>query len=89
MPGMTDSDRRAHFRSMLASCVEDARLGGLALRLELADGTLRHGRPTRVDEDVEVELDGRPIGMEHVIAYTVLGPDHPSARSRRMRLVPG
>ena len=84
---MTDADHRAHFRSMLASCVEDARLGGMAMRLELDDGTLRHGHPTRVDEDHEVELDGRAVGIERVLAYTVLGPDHPSARSRRMRLV--
>ena len=81
------TERRHHFVAMLGSCWDDARLGGCRVRLDLRDGSHRVGRPTMAakgthpDHDDEVDdtgvphelsIDGIPVDVTAVIAYTVV-----------------
>ena len=76
-------DRRGHFVVMLVDACNAARLGRLRVDVTTGDGSrlhgvpdvrLRAGAPAGVEDPagaVDVSIDGEPVDLDLVVAFTV------------------
>lgn len=77
----TLDDERLHFLTLLGDACAGAKLAGLSLRVDLADGGTVSGICEHEDVPVGVTghppvilIDGEPIDVRQVTSFTVLGP---------------
>jgi hypothetical protein len=84
---MGADEQLEQFFHMLGSCLDQARVGGMPVRLALADGSKVEGVPTEpatsvgAEQDIDqtgtrrfVEVGDRVVALEHVQSYAVARP---------------